>query len=485
MENKSISRRDFVKSCAAGASILVGSRLISNEVLAAEKKRPNIVLIVSDDHGLEALGCYGNKVIQTPNLDQLAAEGVRFTNAFCTTASCSASRSVILTGMYNHANGQYGHQHSYHHFISFPNIKSLPVLLTEAGYRTGRIGKYHVAPEEVYQFDIALRGNSRSPVEMANNCREFISSDDRKPFFLYFCMSDPHRGGGTAQELPTKPDRFGNRAKGEYPGVKEVKYNPEDVIVPPFLPDSPECRDELAQYYQSVSRVDQGVGRLLGVLKESGKYDNTVVIYISDNGVAFPGAKTNLYEPGMRLPCIVRNPVQRKKGITCNALINYTDLAPTIMDFADALPKKNDFHGRSFKSVLEREKPWGWDVTYASHTFHEITMYYPMRVVRERRYKLIWNIAHGLDYPFASDLWAASTWQATIEQGEKYYGKRTVDAYIHRPKFELYDLKNDPYEVDNLAGNPRHKGTLTRLQTKLKAFQKRTNDPWIVKWEYE
>ena len=106
MENKSISRRDFMKSCAAGASVLVGSGLISNEVFAASKKRPNVVLIVSDDHGLDALGCYGNKVIKTPNLDQLAAEGVRFTNAFCTTASCSASRSVILTGMYNHANGQ-------------------------------------------------------------------------------------------------------------------------------------------------------------------------------------------------------------------------------------------------------------------------------------------------------------------------------------------------------------------------------------------
>ncbi|MBN1804410.1 MAG: sulfatase-like hydrolase/transferase [Sedimentisphaerales bacterium] len=484
MENKSINRRDFMKSCAVGASILAGSGLISNKASAADDKRPNIVLIVSDDHGLEALGCYGNKVIKTPNLDQLAAEGVRFTNAFCTTASCSASRSVILTGMYNHANGQYGHQHSFHHFISFPNIKSLPVLMAEAGYRTGRIGKYHVAPDDVYRFDVALGGNSRSPVEMANNCREFISSDNEKPFFLYFCMSDPHRGGGKVEEIPTGPDRFGNRDKG-YPGVNEVEYSPEEVIVPPFLPDSPECRAELAQYYKSVCRVDQGVGRLIDVLKESGKYDNTVVIYISDNGVAFPGAKTTVYEPGMRLPCIIRNPAQRKKGITCNALINYADLAPTIMDFADALAKKNDFHGRSFKSVLEREKPWGWDVTYASHTFHEITMYYPMRVVRERRFKLIWNIAHGLDYPFASDLWASSTWQAVIGRGEKYYGRRTVEAYIHRPKFELYDLENDPDEVVNLADDPEHKGTLTRLQTRLKEFQKRTNDPWIVKWEYE
>ena len=474
-----------MKRVAAGASVLVGSAAISTTTRASENERPNIILIVSDDHGLETLGCYGNAVIKTPNLDGLAAEGVRFTSAFCTTASCSASRSVILSGMYNHANGQYGHQHSYHHFISFDNVKSLPVRLTEAGYRTGRIGKYHVAPEEVYKFDVALAGNSRSPVQMAENCRDFVGADDGRPFFLYFCMSDPHRGGGVAEELPGRPDRFGNRGKGSYPGVKEVKYDPKDVIVPAFLPDSPECRAELAQYYQSVSRVDQGVGRLLSVLKEADKYDNTVIIYISDNGVAFPGAKTTLYEPGMNLPCIVRRPRQQKKGITCDALINYADLAPTIMDFAGAASGNNTFQGRSFKSVFEQEHPLGWDVTYASHTFHEITMYYPMRVVRQRRYKLIWNIAHGLDYPFASDLWAASTWQATLRRGEKYYGKRTVEAYLHRPKFELYDLQNDPDEVKNLADNPKYENVLAELKEELKAFQKRTKDPWMVKWQYE
>jgi N-sulfoglucosamine sulfohydrolase len=469
-----------MKSCAIGAAAL-----ISDGAFARETNRPNIVLVVSDDHGLDALGCYGNPIIKTPNLDALAAEGVRLTNAFCTSASCSASRSVILSGLYNHANGQYGHQHSYHHFISFSHIKSLPVMLAEAGYRTARIGKYHVAPEAVYKFDVALRGNSRSPVQMADNCRDFISGDDDKPFFLYFCTSDPHRGGGKANELPGRPDRFGNRPKGGYPGVDEVEYDPEDVVVPPFLPDLPECRAELAQYYQSVSRVDQGVGRLINNLKQAGKYDNTVVIYISDNGVAFPGAKTTLYEPGMNLPCIVRDPRQSSRGITCDALVNLADLAPTILDYAGALPGPDSLQGRSFRPALDQEHPEGWDETYASHTFHEITMYYPMRVVRQRRYKLIWNIAHGLDYPFASDLWASATWQATIRTGRKYYGKRTVEAYLHRPQFELYDLENDPHEVENLAHSPGHQRILNELKSRLKAFQKRTKDPWIVKWQYE
>ncbi len=483
MTDRSLSRRDFVKSCMAGAGVLATSSWLTSRVPAAASKRPNVVLIVSDDHGRGDLGCYGNPVIKTPNLDALAAEGVRFTNAFCTTASCSASRSVILSGLYNHSNGQYGHQHSYHHFSSFDTVRSLPVLLTQAGYRTARIGKYHVAPEEIYHFDVALPGNSRSPVQMANNCKDFIAGDD-KPFFLYFCTSDPHRGGGKATDLPYQPDRFGNREQG-YPGINEVKCDPADVIVPDFLPDIPECRAELAQYYQSVSRVDQGVGHLMDLLKQAGQYDNTVIIYISDNGIAFPGAKTTLYEPGMNLPCIVRVPGQKSKNIACDALVNYADLAPTILDFANGMPSDYEFHGRSFNSVLEREHAEGWDTTYASHTFHEITMYYPMRVVRERRFKLIWNIAHGLDYPFASDLWASATWQGNLKRGNKTYGKRTIDAYLHRPKFELYDLQNDPDEVVNLADDPKYQDKLAEMKAKLKAFQKQTKDPWILKWNYE
>ncbi len=499
-----MTRRQFMQRCTAGASALATASIVRPS-RAAEARRPNIILIVTDDHGRGDLGCYGHPAIKTPNLDKLAAEGVRFTNAFCTTASCSASRSVILSGLYNHYNGQYGHQHAYHHFISFDYVRSLPVLLSQSGYRTARIGKYHVAPDEVYKFDTVLRGNERNAVQMADACRELfetggrtrvagiqptkqgrdaLATEDNRPFFLYFCTSDPHRGGGKAVDLPHQPDRFGNRAQG-YPGVREVEYDPQDVVVPDFLPDTPECRAELAQYCRAVSRIDQGIGRLVEHLKKAGKYDNTIVIYISDNGIAFPGAKTTAYEPGLNLPCIVRTPWQQNRGIACDALVNWADLTPTILDFAGATPADYDFHGRSFKQVLEREHAEGWDTTYASHTFHEITMYYPMRVVRERRFKLIWNIAHGLDYPFASDLWESATWQGTLKRGGKLYGKRTVDAYLHRPKFELYDLQNDPHEVKNLADDRQYKARLEEMKAKLKAFQQRTKDPWILKWDYE
>jgi N-sulfoglucosamine sulfohydrolase len=257
------------------------------------------------------------------------------------------------------------------------------------------------------------------------------------------------------------------------------------VIVPPFLPDIPECRAELAQYYQSVSRVDQGLGRLLAALRETGEYDNTLIIYISDNGIAFPGAKTTIYEPGINLPCIVRSPGLRNRGAVCNAMITWADLTPTILDFADAVPMDVNFHGRSFKPVMGQENPKGWDEIYASHTFHEVTMYYPMRVVRGRKYKLIWNIAYELEYPSAADLWDSSTWQAVLRRGDKHYGKRAIEAYLHRPEYELYDLENDPYEVKNLTDNPQYENILNELKEKLKAFQKRTKDPWVIKWQYQ
>ena len=255
--------------------------------------------------------------------------------------------------------------------------------------------------------------------------------------------------------------------------------------MPPYLPDTLECRRELAQYYQSVARLDQGLGQLVSILKELKLYDNTLILYLSDNGIAFPGAKTNLYEPGMRLPLVVRAPAQKKRGGMTNAMVSWTDLTPTILDFAGATPKSYKFQGRSFLGALDEENPKGWDEVYASHTFHEITMYYPMRVLRERRFKYTLNIASGLTYPHASDLWASAAWQGVWQRKERYYGKRTVEAYLRRARHELYDLESDPHEINNLAGKPEHAETLKRMQAKLKKWQQQSGDPWKYKYIYE
>jgi len=460
--------------------------------------RPNLVLIVADDHGIDALGCYGNAVVKTPHLDALARDGVRFTSAFCTSASCSPSRSVILTGQQSHRNGMYGLQHQEHHFQSFDAVKSLPVRLAAAGYRTGRVGKFHIGPEAVFKFDTVLSGGTandpasigRSPVEMADATRGFVSADDARPFFLYFATDDPHRANAvTPDGRPTfetypKPNRFGNRDEG-YPGITPISYRPRDVVVPRFLPDNPECRSELAEYYQSISRLDQGVGRLVALLKAAGKYDETVIIYISDNGPAFPGAKTTVYDPGIHLPCLVRTPHQPTRGTVDDAMISWVDLAPTMLDFAGVAIDLGEFDGRSFRRALEDARLTGWDEVYASHNLHEATMYYPMRMVRTRRYKLIWNIASDLTFPSALDLIVSPTWISVKKSGLKIFGRRSTAAFLHRPQFELYDLERDPDEVVNLADVEVHQSVKEELIAKLRAFQTVTKDPWLHKWRYE
>ena len=442
----------------------------------AEAASRNVVLIVGDDHGRD-LGCYGNVDVKTPHLDRLASQGVRFTNAFCTTASCSASRSVILSGLQNHTNGQYGHQHGEHNFHTRTNVRSLPALLKAGGYRTASIGKFHVQPAEVYAFEETIpAGNTQNPVQMADRARAFLAKDDARPFFLYFCPTDPHRAAqGFGEDRP-------------HPGVTEVKYDPATLTVPPFLPDLPETRAELAGYYQAVSRLDQGIGRLLAVLEETGNPDNTMVIYISDNGMPWPGAKTTLYEPGMHLPLIVQTP-GGKPGGTSDAMVSWVDLAPTILDFAgvsaETGPGAPKLQGASFLPAARGENLPGRDEVFASHTFHEVTMYYPMRAIRTRQYKLIRNLAAPLPFPFASDLWGSRTWQTVLERKASHYGKRTVEATLQHPPVELFDLDADPDELNNLADDPTHAAIRKELEAKLRAWLKATIDPWIVKYEHE
>ena len=447
-------------------------------------RRANVVLIVSDDHGRETLGCYGNPVVKTPSLDGLAQEGVRFVNSFCTTASCAASRSVILTGLQNHTNGTYGHTHGCHHFACFDDVKTLPAMLNDGGYRTGRVGKEHYAPDRLFPFGWGRPAGAfgRDDVRMAESCREFIRGPE--PFFLYWCSYNPHRAG-VLEDHPCRPNHFGNPPEA-FPGDQEQAYSEDEVIVPPFLSDTPEVRAELAQYYQSISRLDRGIGRLVKILKDEGKYDNTVILYISDNGAAFPESKTTLYEPGMCLPCIVRSPIHQNRGAACDGLITWADITPTILDFAGVCRQPDDFHGRSFKEIIDEERPENWrEEVYAAHSFHEITNYYPMRVVRTKQYKFIWNIAWKLDYSFASDLWASASWQGALRDGLDRFGARTVDAYIHRPRFELYDIEADPNEVVNLANRPECQDLVSSFITKLKRFQEETSDPWLHKWTYE
>jgi N-sulfoglucosamine sulfohydrolase len=438
----------------------------------------NVVLIIGDDHGLE-LGCYGHPVIKTPSLDRLAAHGTRFTNGFAAVSSCSPSRATIYTGTWNHANGQYGLAHADHNFGSFEAAQSLPAILARAGYRSAIIGKVHVKPQAVYPFEeLPCPGGPRNVVRVAESVRQFLGGIGEHPFLLVVGFTDPHRAG---QGFGNEPGKGGAKGAAR---PEAAAYEPGQMVVPPFLPDTPEARTELADYCRSVSRLDRGVGGVLDAVEGTGHGDDTLIIYLSDNGIPWPGAKTTLYEPGIHLPLIVSRPGAGRSAGVCNAMVSWVDVAPTILEWA-GVKAPETMAGRSFLGILDQADPAGWDRVFASHTFHEVTMYYPMRMIRTRQYKYILNLAHELEYPLASDLWGSLTWQAVLRRKDERYGQRTVQALLHRPREELYDLAADPQETRNLAADPDRQALLGELRTQLKQWQERTRDPWRIKYVHE
>jgi len=450
---------------------LIGALLIllslSSAAIAGTR---NIVLIIADDQGLD-LGAYGNPVLRTPNLDQLAARGTLFTNAFATVSSCSPSRSVIYTGLYSHSNGMYGLAHDVHNQHLLPSVRTLPQLLEAAGYRTALVGKKHILPESSLPFDEELapeRAGNRDVAFMAGEARKFIARSAGRPFLLIVGYSDPHR----AQE------NFGNTRA--WPGIARETYDPAKVVVPAHLPDLPAVRRDLADYYESISRLDSGVGLLLDVVREAGRSDDTLIIYLSDNGRPFPGAKTTLYDDGIHLPLIISSPTQTRRGVRNSAMVSWIDIVPTILDWAGiSPPRAQPLPGRSILPILEQPDPHGWDRVFASHSFHEIQQYYPMRALRTRQYKYILNLAAALEFPVAGDIASSPTWQAIAARPSVGLGARTMEAFLHRPPEELYDVRKDPAEVHNLATDPAHREVLERMRAEMAKFRVDTHDPWL------
>jgi N-sulfoglucosamine sulfohydrolase len=430
----------------------------------------NVLLIIADDQGRD-LGAYGNAVVRTPHLDTLAARGTLFTHAFATVSSCSPSRSVILTGRYSHSNGMYGLAHDVHNQHLLPRVQTLPQLLKAAGYRTGLVGKKHVLPEAQFPFDAELapeRSGVRDVAFMADEAKRFLSTKSSQPFFLLVGYSDPHRA----------PENFGNTR--EWPEVPRQTYAPKDVLVPGHLPDVAEVRQDLAEYYESLSRLDSGVGLLLEAVRQAGHERDTLVIYLSDNGSAFPGAKTTLYDTGIHLPLIVAAPDAARRGVRNEAMVSWIDVMPTILDWAGAPRSADPLPGRSILPILAAEKPAGWDRIFASHNFHEIQQYYPMRALRTRRYKYIVNLANVLSYPIAGDIAASPSWQVIERAYALGLGVRSFSSFLHRPREELYDLSKDPDEVDNLAVAAKHRPLLEQMRSEMEAFRRATRDPWLA-----
>jgi N-sulfoglucosamine sulfohydrolase len=434
---------------------------------------PRSVLFLIADDWSRIARCYGNEVIRTPNIDALAQEGVAFDYAFCTSPSCAVSRACILTGLHSHTHGQYGHCHGIHGFRTHEHVKSVPGILRDAGFATACIGKKHVSPESVYPFEYEPRVDSRSPADMADRVREFLGANQARPFYLHVGSAHPHRAG----------QGFGNDRTPR--GITPGSYDPSDVVVPGFLPDLPEVRADLADYYETVSRWDQTVGAVVEALREAGRADATLIVITTDHAMPFPGAKASSFDSGHHCPLIVIDPGQSDGGMHNQALMNWVDFCPTFLDWcgvdhpdgADALP------GRSLLPILaddtDRPGDGEWEETTFSHCFHEVTNYYPYRALRGRRFKYVRNLAHQLTTPLPSDLFRSKSWTAVREQGVLTLGERPREGFEQQGREALFDMQADPNETRNLIDDPEHAAIAEEMRQKVMAFRIATDDPWL------
>lgn len=455
-----MNRRDFLRmTTATGAGLLMPQ--LHTAMAAREKygqRKPNILLIVSEDNGPQ-LSCYGDRCVKTPNLDKLAAEGVRFESAFVTHASCSPSRSSIFTSLYPHQNGQIGlASHKYSMHSKCPNI---PSLLKKEGYRTGIIGKIHVNPQSAFPFDFNRKHTfTRDVRKIAAVANEFITTSD-EPFFLMVNYLDAHI-------------KFINQQDG----IPEKPLGPDDVKTPPFVGiDTPMARKSVAGYYNSISRLDTGIGMLLELLAKAGHSENTLIIYLSDHGPQLSRCKTSCYESGLKIPFIVRWPRQAKEGLVRSEMVSTVDILPTILDAVGAETPAG-LAGRSILPLIKgKTVPWR-EYLFGEFTAHGAMIYFPQRSVRDRRYKLIVNLLQDRPSPSLAywvrlkiDVTDASLATASAEV------RRAYDIFHNPPTEELYDLEKDPYEFNNLAGKPEYAAIQERLRVWLKSWQKQTNDP--------
>ena len=458
-----MDRRNLLKTMA-GVAAMSASPAFGQ---APKSKQRNVLLLISDDQGLD-LGCYG-VAVKTPRIDAFARGGTLFRHGYAAVSSCSPSRAVINTGLYTHQNGMYGLQHDIHHQSLLPGIETLPSLLRRAGYATALVGKKHVGPDSAFPYEAELvpeRSGIRDVRELTIAATSFIRSTNDRPFFVTLAYSDPHRAA---------VDYGNDRA---WPGVRPETYDPRRVPIPSHLPDLPAVRQDLAEYYESVSRLDTGVGMILDDLAVTGRSDDTLVIFLSDNGRPFPAAKTNFYDAGIHLPLIIHAP--GSAPAVSDAMVSFTDIAPTVLDWAGvAPPAAYKLSGSSLLPILGKADDPARDAIVASHDFHEINQYYPMRSIRTRTHNLILNLAYQLPYPIAGDVAGSPSWKAISADPSIRLGKRTQAAYLQRPAEELYDLARDPDELINVADDPAYAEIKARLAERLRAVRAATKDPWL------
>lgn len=430
----------------------------------AKKDRVNIVLFIADDLACNDIGPYGNKVVRTPNLDQLAKESLLFKQAFAASPTCAPSRSSIYSGLLPFRHGAHGN-----HSGVKAGTKSLVQYLQPLGYSVAIAGKYHVGPEDIFAFERVSKTNVPEPgfenkpglnwdLNMGPVDEWLSNQKKNKPFLLVVADHSPH------VIWPENAD-----------------YNPSEVDIPSWHIDTEDTRKSRARYYTDITKMDSNVGKLLQSLEKNGLDDNTIVVFTADQGPQWPFGKWSLYDYGIKSPLIVRWPGKVNGNSQTESLTSLVDLLPTFMEIAGGQAPE-DIDGKSFLPLLQGNQQSHREMVFASHTGDRLMNRAPMRMLRTKQYKYILNLAPEIlytthmdkakDHDGGREYW--DSWRESSFSDE--HASAVLWRYHNRPPEELYDISADPEEKKNLAADPEFERVLQDFRKQMEVIRKNQGD---------
>lgn len=441
--------------------------LFSASTLIA-KERPNIVLIIADDMNWDDCGAYGHPAIHTPHLDQLAKDGITFQHAYLTANSCSPSRASMITGRYPHNTGA----EQLHWPLPGASVTFVEKLKA-SGYYTAAAGKWHLGEAVKDRFDDVIEASTAGFIlptsadhptgkmiaKSPSGCEDWVTTlqkrPKKKPFFMWFAALDPHRAYEKDAFNPPHQDKH--------------------LRIPPYMPDTPEVREDYKLYYDEIGRLDNYVGKVVAELEKQGVTENTLILFMSDNGRPFPGDKTTLYDGGIRTPWIIKWPAVVQSGLRTSSLVSSVDLAPTFTALA-GLKQEATFEGIDFSPILRDSRIEMRSHIFAEDHWHDYEDH--GRAVATQQWKLIHNTYPDLPNTPSADAGRSLTWQSMLKLNKenKLTAAQQRCLISPRAEYELYDLQKDPYELQNLATDPAHQKILLELKAELKAQFIRTGD---------
>ena len=431
--------------------------------------KPNVLIIMADDCTFSDLPLYGGKNAKTPNIDALAAEGLTFNRAYVSEAMCQPCRAELFSGLFPMRNGC-----NWNHSSSLPTTTSMPQHLGKIGYRVGIAGKVHVLPRKAFPFQNVGGFDAncvRSPTKThdLSEVRQFMLQDQDEPFCLVVALVEPH-----------VPWVMGDASA----------YPPKQIDLPPNIASTPETRQAFGRYLAEITYMDSQVGDLMRTLAETEHDDDTLVLFTSEQGSQFPGCKWTNWDTGLHTALIARYPGMVPAGKRTDAMVQYADVLPTLLDLAGAEVTKNQFgtdqfDGSSFAAVLDGTTNAHRQYAYGTHNNVPEGPPYPIRTVSDGEYRYIRNLGHQNLYIEKHLMGIQGDgklnnlyWQQWVFQsGSNPAAYDLIQRYMHRPAEHLYHTASDPYEMNNLADDPAMAKIKARMSAELDRWMQSQGDP--------